>query len=244
MKRSDHECLPGSRSVPACDATTCEPRRLPNKPLERTGFAGRSAPPFGRRHFQPMTCGRRHLRPGIGVWIASVCVVTYFGLSLVPRALPGLGGTGLSFAYAVSLPIVVLLLLAVGVWGGVGLLRAWVRGRAPWPRHGAYLSVGCVALASFTLALGLARALPRPLPTGSDLQRFDRAVWQNPRSARYVPGDVTPRQKMLADVVKSVLPGHTRAELEKVLGPSLVAPWYVAHREAVALGQIPGGHVG
>src|SRR5437867_2725275 len=44
---------------------------------------------------------------------------------------------------------------AVGVWGGVGLLRAWVRGRPPRPRHRAYLLVGCVALASFTLALGL-----------------------------------------------------------------------------------------
>ena len=154
-----------------------------------------------------MTHEERHLRPRSGVWIASTCVAAYFGLSLVPHALPGLGGTGLSFAYVLSLPIVVLLLLAVGVWGGVGLLRAWVRGRPPRPRHRAYLLVGCVALASFTLALGLARAVPRPLPTGSDLERFDRAVWQDPRSADYVPGDVTPRQKMLADVVKSVLPG-------------------------------------
>lgn len=142
-----------------------------------------------------MTHEERHLRPRSGVWIASTCVAAYFGLSLVPHALPGLGGTGLSFAYVLSLPIVVLLLLAVGVWGGVGLLRAWVRGRPPRPRHRAYLLVGCVALASFTLALGLARAVPRPLPTGSDLERFDRAVWQDPRSADYVPGDVTPTTK-------------------------------------------------
>src|SRR2546427_7714563 len=81
-----------------------------------------------------MTHEERHLRPRRGVWIASTCVAAYFGLSLVPHALPGLGGTGLSFAYVLSLPIVVLLLLAVGVWGGVGLLRAWVRGRPPRPR--------------------------------------------------------------------------------------------------------------
>src|SRR2546426_6948635 len=90
--------------------------------------------------------------------------------------------------------------------GRCGSIARVVRGRPPRPRHRAYLLVGCVALASFTLALGLARAVPRPLPTGSDLERFDRAVWQDPRSADYVPGDVTPRQKMLADVVKSVLP--------------------------------------
>lgn len=173
-----------------------------------------------------MTHEERHLRPRSGVWIASTCVAAYFGLSLVPHALPGLGGTGLSFAYVLSLPIVVLLLLAVGVWGGVGLLRAWVRGRPPRPRHRAYLLVGCVALASFTLALGLVRAVPRPLRTGSDLERFDRAVWQDPRSADYVPGDVTPRQKMLADVVKSVLPGRTRVELEQILGPSLETSYF------------------
>jgi len=83
---------------------------------------------------------------------------------------------GLSFAYALSLPIVVLLLLVVGIWGGVGLFRARVRGRPLRPRHRAYVLVGCVALASFTLTLGLARALPRPLPTRSHLQRFDRAA--------------------------------------------------------------------
>src|SRR3989442_5413416 len=82
------------------------------------------------------------------------------------------------------------------------------------------------SLASFTLALGLARALPRPLPTGSHLERFDRAVWHDPRSADYVPGDVTPRQKMLADVVKSVLPGRTRVELEEILGASLETPYF------------------
>src|SRR5438445_13092638 len=142
-----------------------------------------------------MTHEERHLRPGSGVWIASVCLAAYFGLSLAPHALPGLGGTGLSFAYFLSLPLVVLLLLAVGVWGGVGLLRAWVRGRPPRPRHRAYLLVGCVALASLCLALCLVRYVPRPLLLGSAIENIARLVWQDPRSADYVPGDVTPTTK-------------------------------------------------
>src|SRR5881275_524398 len=40
-----------------------------------------------------------------------------------------------------------------------------------------------------------AQTAPPRLPTGSDLERFDRAVWQDPRSADYVPGDVTPTTK-------------------------------------------------
>src|SRR5438876_7361605 len=103
-----------------------------------------------------MTHEERHLRPRSGVWIASTCVAAYFGLSLVPHALPGLGGTGLSFAYVLSLPIVVLLLLAVGVWGGGGLLGAWVRGRPPRSRHAACLLLGCVVVGASSLARGFA----------------------------------------------------------------------------------------
>ena len=172
-----------------------------------------------------MTHAGKHL-PLAGVWIASACVAAYFGVPLLAHAVPGLRGTGLSFAYALSLPIVMLILLAVGVWGGVGSLRAKRRGHPLKPGHRASLLVAGVAIASFTLALGLARALPRQLPTGSYLRSFDPAIWQDPRSADHVPGDITPRQKMLADIASSVLPGRGRAELENVLGPSLETPYF------------------
>jgi hypothetical protein len=149
-----------------------------------------------------------------------------FRSPLLAHALPGLRGTRFSFAYALSLPIVMLILLAVGVWGGIGLLRARRRGILSKPRHRAGLLVAGVAIVSFTLALGVARALPRQLPTGSHLRSFDPAIWQDSRSADHVPGDITPREKMLADVVRSVMPGRNRAELENVLGPSLETPYF------------------
>src|SRR5882672_1827722 len=68
--------------------------------------------------------------------------------------------------------------------------------------------------------------MPPSLPTGSHLQRFERAAWQDSHSAEYVPGDITPRQKMLADVVRNILPRRTRAELEEVLGPSLDTSYF------------------
>lgn len=162
-----------------------------------------------------------HRRLGRWVSTATASVVVYFAFLLVPRGFPGLGGKGVFFAYFLSLPVVLVVLFAVGVWGGAGLLYSRVRQRPFRPRHREYVLVACVGLASFVLTLGVLRVLPRPLPTGSHLQAFDRAVWQDPRSAEYVRGDITPRQKMLADVVKSVLPGHTRAELDETLGPSL-----------------------
>ena len=186
-----------------------------SRPLPNSAFE-----PKATDHSEPMTHKQRPLRPGSRVWIAPACVAAYFGLVLVPNVLPGLRGSGLFFAYGLSLVVLVVLLVPVGVWGGVGLLCAWVRARPPRPRHRAYLLVGCVALVSFNLAFSLRDALPRALPAGSHLQRFDRAVWQDPQSVNPVPGDVTPRQKMLADVVKRVLPGRTQADLDEILGPS------------------------
>jgi hypothetical protein len=168
-----------------------------------------------------MSHQENHRRLGRRVFAVSASAVVYFALLLVPHGFPVFGGTGLFFAYFLSLPVVLVVLLAAGVSGGAGLLYSRVRKRPFRARHREYVLVACVGLASFVLVLGLLRVLPHPLPTGSHLQPFDRAVWQDPRSAEYVQGDITPRQKMLADVVKSVLPGHTRAELEETLGPSL-----------------------
>jgi hypothetical protein len=44
-------------------------------------------------------------------------------------------------------------------------------------------------------------------------------------SAEYVKGDITPRQKMLAQVVAQ-LPGRNRQELEQMLGPSLETGYF------------------
>ena len=80
--------------------------------------------------------------------------------------------------------------------------------------------VGSLGLAAFLIVFALAQALPSNLPTGSYLQRFDRTVWLDPHSADYVKDDISPRQKMLADVI-ATLPGRSQKGLEEILGPSL-----------------------
>ena len=65
------------------------------------------------------------------------------------------------------------------------------------------------------------------MPTGSYLSAFDLSAWLDPKSADYVQGDVTPRQKMLAAVVAK-LPGSSRADLERTLGPSLETPYFMS----------------
>lgn len=162
----------------------------------------------------------RH-RLGRGGVIASIALVVYFAVLPLSLGFPIIGGSGLFLAYILSLPIALATLLALGIGGSTGLLYSRVRKHPFRPRHREYVFVACVGLSSFVLALALFRLLPRSLPTGSHLQAFDPAVWQDPRSADSVRGDITPRQKMLADVVEHILPNHNPAELEETLGPSL-----------------------
>jgi hypothetical protein len=151
---------------------------------------------------------------------ALLAVFGYFGLLLVPEWLPAFGGTGFFFLYLLSLPVALLALVGLGLWGGIGLLRAEARGLLAG-RARARLLVATVGVLWCVAALGLVRLLPRPLPTGSHRLAFNAELWRDPRSAEYVQDDATPRQKMLAEVVEKVLPGRTRAEIEGLLGPSL-----------------------
>ena len=173
-----------------------------------------------------MSHQENYVRPGRWVWVASILVVAYFALLFIPKASSVLGGTQLFFVYGLSVPVVVLILLSLGIWGGVGLWRSRRRQSPLRPSHRACSLIGFVGLVSFVLVVGLLRALPSSLPTGSHLQSFDPALWHDPNSSKYVDGDITPRQKMLADVVKNVLPGRTRVELEKILGSSLDTPYF------------------
>lgn len=87
-----------------------------------------------------------------------------------------------------------------------------------WTLTLALLTVAGVGLS------GVAVLLKRGLPYGSFLRPFDQATWCGPASSAFVAGDLTPRQKMLGDVVRTVLkPGGRAATREAILaqlGPS------------------------
>jgi hypothetical protein len=82
----------------------------------------------------------------------------------------------------------------------------------------------------FVAAFGLTRTIRGELPTGSQLLAFNRSVWLNPASSEFVDGDITQRQKMLADVVKNLSPGRSCDEIENILGPSLETPYFQSTR--------------
>ncbi len=138
----------------------------------------------------------------------------YFGLMLLPHFVPAAGETVWSFYYMLSVPVVLLVLLGCAV--------AWL-----FVRKRPLLIVALGGLLMFPVALLASQLLARGLPTGSYTRPFDVTAWRAAGAADFVEGDITPRQKMLGQVVHRVLPGRTRAEIEALLGPSLDTSYFV-----------------
>ena len=153
-------------------------------------------------------------------------LVAYFGLLLLPEWFPGIGRSSAFFGYLLSVPLLLATLLVFGVWGGIGLLRPPNDGPQSRRRARNRVVVSLAGLLCFGSIYGLSAYIRGALPSGSHLRKFDRAEWRDPRSSAFVPGDITVRQKMLGDVVSTVLPGRSRGDIEQLLGPSLDTPYF------------------
>lgn len=149
-------------------------------------------------------------------WLVTIVFALYFCFIFTPDLIfPAFSAIWISDIITLSFFLTVLFLLLLALWAGVGLLLAKVRKRpiGGWTRiPGNAALVGLFMLAAF---LALNRLLPYPLPRGSYENLFSREVWSDPDESAY--DQITPRQKMLGDVVKN-LPGKSRAEVKGMLG--------------------------
>lgn len=149
-------------------------------------------------------------------------LAVFFGLEVADNWWPGIGR---SLSYTLAVMAVLAILVVVGILSLAVMLGA--------RRNRRLRSVACSLLivcvggfALFEISLAADRIIAGDLPTGSGILQFDRETWQHEGSCRFVDGDITPRQKMLRDVVEEVLPGMTRAEIEEQLGPSLDTSYF------------------
>jgi hypothetical protein len=116
----------------------------------------------------------------------------------------------------IALPIIVLILIVVGVRGMIGIWRSKASNTTPNPRYVAFVQISGISFLWFVVSAGLAYGAHYLY----NHQRFDSEIWRNPNSAKYVSYDLTPRQRMLDDVIENVLPGSTQPEIEALLGES------------------------
>ena len=159
--------------------------------------------------------------------IAYVGFGLYFSLLLFPKVAPGLGASPFLLVPLLSLVLVVPLLILLGFWGTTALVLSKARNRPIGPRSKTAGRTALAGLCGFAVVSALWNVLPAPLPTGSYDKSFDHKVWVDAKSANNTGESITPRQQMLADVVKR-LPGKNREEIVKMLGPSFDQPGYMS----------------
>ena len=151
-------------------------------------------------------------------WFVTIAFALYFGFIFTPALVfPAFDATWYVCAVQLSILLTVPLLLLLAMWGGIELLVAKGRKRpiGAWTRIPGNTAVA--GLSMLVAFLVLNRILPYQLPRGSYEALFSREVWSEPGSDFGQGQFITPRQKMLGDVVKN-LPGKSRAEVEYMLG--------------------------
>ncbi|MBS0183246.1 MAG: hypothetical protein JSS39_12655 [Nitrospira sp.] len=151
---------------------------------------------------------------------AVILLLLYFGVFLIPKAVPWFGESLAFFVYCMSLLLAFAVLAILGVWGAIGMGCSQLRREQARSHHRFLAIYAALGFMLFGVVITLSQLIPHPFPSGSDQLKFDSSLWTSGESFAFVKGDITPRQKMLSDVV-AVLPGKTRSEIEAALGPSL-----------------------
>jgi hypothetical protein len=137
----------------------------------------------------------------------------YFGFRLAPDAWTSLYRHPAYLAYLWSIPVVLLAL----AWFGARNLARFRGGDGPRARSLGWALGAAGGIAIFVASLFFGQWLTDGLPLGAHAEPFRAEGWRDVGSKRAVR-DLTPRQKMVGDLARRVLPGMTRAEIVALLG--------------------------
>jgi len=141
------------------------------------------------------------------------------------KACPSFFSPQLKLAYFLG---VLFSYAAIGIFGLVSLiliLAASLKKKSPgriWI-IGFCLSLSFIVLMPFAFAIN--RHIPKALPSGSGSRAFNSTLWQSESSTDWNNG-ISVREQMLGDVVKNILPGKNKQEIESLLGSSLQTGYF------------------
>jgi hypothetical protein len=150
--------------------------------------------------------------------IAMGALAVYFALLSGPAFHTPLIRSPAWWLYVLSVPLL-LLALAIGALAALVARRRAGEGSSWHAWHGPLLAVSVAGWALFLVSFATMQVVRKGQPLGSYAARFDGEVWRLPDAAEAVMGDLTPRQKMVGDLIDNVLPGKTRDEIVTLLGP-------------------------
>ncbi len=143
-----------------------------------------------------------------------ILLFLFFGFMVIPQWFRPFSPQFL--VWLIALPFIVIALIVLGVWGIVGIRQTNNTKEQSSPRHIFFTQIAGAGLSWFAVSIMIAYGTHFLY----NHQKFNSAVWKDPHSIRYVSYDLTPRQRMIDDVVKNILPGSTKDEIEKQLGES------------------------
>ena len=144
--------------------------------------------------------------------IISIFLFCYFGFIIVPQWSQLLSGPFM--LWILALPFVLIALLANGIRGGIGLWRAKSQHLSQNPEHKFSYWLAIMGLMWFLISILLAQAAH----FAYNHQKFDSEQW---KSSSWEDGDMvelSPKERMLDDLTKNILPGRTKSEIIKLLG--------------------------
>ena len=142
--------------------------------------------------------------------IIAVFVFCYFGFIIIPEWSRPYSAQFL--AWLLLLPIVIIALVGIGILGGIGLWREKSRSALPNPQNKYFIWIASFGILWFLISLAFAG------PNYSAYFKFDSEKW---KSTDWNEGNLfefSPRERMLDDLMKNVLPGRTKAEIIELLG--------------------------
>jgi len=155
----------------------------------------------------------------------AIVVACIFSIPFIYRFVPSLFPREAFFVYLLFLMAFLGFSLLYGLGSCGWMLFAKIKRRRP-------NTASVVGVALFTstvvfalLTYGALQLVPRELPPGSDLKKFDSSLWKSESSSDSI-GGISAREQMLEDLVVNVLPGKNRSEIETLLGPSTETQYF------------------
>src|SRR3989339_329927 len=131
----------------------------------------------------------------------------------------------LGFYYFISLIIVDALLTITGLIAIIIIVYKIVRKQVQ-NRIFLFLAASFLSMVFFSFQnVFIYKIILGELPIGSNLVKFDPNQWKE-KSSLNAPGGISYRERMLKNLVRSVLPGKNRGEIVELLGPSLETNYF------------------
>jgi hypothetical protein len=143
-----------------------------------------------------------------------VFLFVYFGFITIPQWFHPI--STLFLIWLLIFPVVALSLVVIGISGISGILESKANKWELTPKHISYTQISGVGLLIFAGSITIAYGTHFLY----NHQKFDSRIWQDSNSASDVNQELTPRQRMLDDLVENILPGKNKDEVEAVLGKS------------------------